>query len=278
MISSSSSIAPSPDPMDEALYKKVLNEGSISELNKACADAERFSLDLRLRELRHRLMLIAPVPQPFDVVLANAKALMACRSPNGAQVVLSRFSPASGNQRRVWLLLMWEAANASLDHQKASLSLRRLVDGNLVDLDKEQLPVAYREGGVPFNRPGLDVLAEHETSLGRKALAVEALLAGRTSGIVGKRRLALLVNLTKSLGAHQSSPLLVKGLEQMISDQAWELAEGVLRLKLELGIDEGMDVALERKYLDLLSSGNANRELIWQSLREEINDEGKSGF
>ncbi|HGY5538474.1 MAG TPA: hypothetical protein ACN46J_06170, partial [Prochlorococcus sp.] len=99
--------APVKEPMAEVVYRQVLLEGAMPDLTAACADAALFGMDLRLQELRDRLMVIAPAPQPFDVVIANARALMVCKAPDSTQTVLSRFGPAPGQQRRDWLLLSW---------------------------------------------------------------------------------------------------------------------------------------------------------------------------
>ena len=114
-----------PLPMGEVAYQMALLEGGIPELQLACADAARFNLKSRLQELRDRLMLVAPAPQPFPVVMANARALLTCKAPASAQVVLNRFGPGPGQQRRQWLLLDWRAASASLDHRRAALGESR---------------------------------------------------------------------------------------------------------------------------------------------------------
>ena len=67
-------------PMSLKAFETVLQEGDIPQLSAACADADRFGLQERLRLLRDRLMLVAPSPQPLAVVMANARALMACKA------------------------------------------------------------------------------------------------------------------------------------------------------------------------------------------------------
>ena len=93
-------------PMSLEAFEMVLQEGDIPQLSEACADADRFGLQERLRLLRDRLMLVAPSPQPFAVVMANARALLACKAPDSTQIVLSRYGPGPGSQRREWLLLV----------------------------------------------------------------------------------------------------------------------------------------------------------------------------
>ena len=109
----SAPVQPPPMSMSPETFEMVLENGGISELSMACADADTFGMPERLRLLRDRLMLVAPTPQPFDVVMANARALMVCKAPDSTQIVLSRFGPAPGSQRRAWLLLSWRAASAA---------------------------------------------------------------------------------------------------------------------------------------------------------------------
>ena len=77
-------------------FEAVLLEGNIPALQLACADAAQFGLEERLRLLRNRLLVVAPAPQPFEVVMANARALMQCKAPDSVPVVLSRYGPAPG--------------------------------------------------------------------------------------------------------------------------------------------------------------------------------------
>ena len=76
----------------------------------------------------------------LELVQANAEALMSCGAPEAAAVVLNRYLPRVGDERRQWLLLRWRAAAAALDHRQAALALRRLVDGNLKALDAPLFP------------------------------------------------------------------------------------------------------------------------------------------
>lgn len=261
--------APVKEPMAEVVYRQVLLEGAMPDLTAACADAALFGMDLRLQELRDRLMVIAPAPQPFDVVIANARALMVCKAPDSTQTVLSRFGPAPGQQRRDWLLLSWQAANAALDHARASLALRRLANGNLTVLDFEPLTVGYGEDGLPLTRSALDLLAEHELSLGRSGEAAIVLLAGRTRGALGARRLALAAELLQDLGNDQHSTLLESALDQAAVDQSWGLAEDLLRLQLKLDLEAGGDGSRPRRRLERLATRLDDRYTLWQLIRED---------
>jgi hypothetical protein len=241
-------------PMSEEAFEKVLEQGGINQLSAACADSDRFGLQERLRLLRDRLMLVAPSPQPFAVVMANARALMVCRAPDSTQIVLSRFGPGPGWQRRQWLLLSWQAASAALDQDRAVLALRRLADGDLTRLDAERLVVGQSDDGLPLTRSALDLLANHEIAAGRPEEAVTVLLAGRTPGVVASRRLGLVAELLAPLDPERGDLLLEAALDQAAAEQAWGLAEELLRLQLRLALQQGGDADRPRERLRRLAS------------------------
>ncbi len=241
-------------PMTPEAFELVLEQGGIEQLSMACADADLFNLQERLRLLRDRLMLVAPSPQPFAVVMANARALMVCKAPDSTQTVLSRFGPAPGSQRRQWLLLSWQAASAALDQDRAVLALRRLADGDLTRLDGEMLVVGQSDDGLPLTRSALDVLAQHELAAGRPEDAVTVLLAGRTPGVVAARRLGLVAELLAPLDSHRSTVLLESALDQAAVEQAWGLAEELLRLQLRLALQHGGDTDRPRERLRRLAT------------------------
>jgi hypothetical protein len=241
-------------PMSQKAFETVLKDGGIPQLSAACVDADRFGLQERLRLLRDRLMLVAPAPQPFAVVMANARALMACKAPDSTQIVLSRFGPGPGSARREWLLLSWQAASAALDQDRAVLALRRLADGDLTRLDPEMLIVGYSDDGLPLTRSALDLLANHELAAGRPEEAVTVLLAGRTPGVVASRRLGQVAELLAPLDPDRSDLLLESALDQAAAEQAWGLAEDLLRLQLRLALQQGGDADRPRERLRRLAS------------------------
>ena len=263
------SIPASDQPISELIYQKALLDADIAELTDVCADAARFGLDQRMRELRDRLMLVAPSPQPFEVVVANAQALMVCKAPVSAQSVLSRFGPAKGKQRRQWLLLSWQAASAALDHAGASLALRRLADGNLTALDRERLPVAEGSDGSVLTRSALDVLVEHERSMGHVDAAISVLLASRVTGAAGAARLGLAADLLADMGLDQSTPLLESALDQAAADEAWGLAIELLRLQLKLELASGGEGTRPRQRLRRLASRVDDRYSLLELLRKD---------
>ena len=226
-------------PMAQEAFETVLVEGGLRELTLACEDSARFGANERLQLLRDRLMLVAPAPQSFEVVMANARGLMSCKAPDSAQVVLSRYGPGPGSQRREWLLLSWQAASAALDQERIILALMRLADGEPGRLDGEQLVVGRDEGGLPSTRSALDLLAEAQIAVGQPEQAVITLLAGRTSGVVAARRLGLAAELLDEMEAERSTSLIEAALDQAAAAQAWNQAEDLLRLQLRLELADG---------------------------------------
>ena len=225
--------------MAPEVFEAVLLEGDIPALQQACADAVQFGLQERLRLLRNRLMEVAPAPQPFEVVMANAQALMQCKAPDSVPVVLARFGPAPGRQRREWLLLSWQAAAAAFDQDRAVLALMRLAEGDRSRLEEERLIVGLDDEGQPQTRSALDLLAEHQIANGQESEAVLTLLAARTPGVAAARRLGLASELLGALEPERSGPLLEAALDQAAAVQAWNLAEDLLRLQLALELENG---------------------------------------
>ena len=225
--------------MAPEVFEAVLLEGDIPALQQACADAVQFGLEERLRLLRNRLMEVAPAPQPFEVVMANAQALMQCKAPDSVPVVLARFGPAPGRQRREWLLLSWQAAAAAFDQDRAVLALMRLAEGDRSRLEEERLIVGLDDEGQPQTRSALDLLAEHQIANGQESEAVLTLLAARTPGVAAARRLGLASELLGALEPERSGPLLEAALDQAAAAQAWNLAEDLLRLQLALELENG---------------------------------------
>ena len=141
-----------PQPMAEERFQQWLLRSDLQQLERGCNDP----LIGRQQEIRDRLLVLHPAPDSFELVVANATALLTCGSPDSAARVLNRISPAVGEERRRWLRLRWQAAAAGLDHREAALALRRLVNGDLIALASLELG---------DGRLGLDQLAEHELSL-----------------------------------------------------------------------------------------------------------------
>ena len=136
-----------PPVMTQAVFEQLLLSRDVAELQQGCRVALTDGLDERLQLIRDRLLAVDPRHQSLDQVFATARALMVCRSPDSAIVVLNRWSPSAGEGRRRWLLMAWQAADAALDHSRAALMLRRLVNGDLEALEREEL-VEAGDGGA----------------------------------------------------------------------------------------------------------------------------------
>ena len=241
-------------PMPKEAFEIVLIEGGLADLKLACEQSASFGANERLQLLRDRLMLVAPAPQTFDVVMANARALMSCKAPDSAQVVLSRYGPGPGPRRREWLLLSWQAASAALDQERIVLALMRLAQGDLARLDAEQLVVGVDGEGLPSTRSALDLLAEAQIASGQSEQAVITLLAGRTPGVIAARRLGRAAELLDLMEFERSTALIEAALDQAATEQAWNHAEDLLRLQLRQEIARGGSGERPRERLRRLAS------------------------
>ena len=256
-------------PMAAEEYQQVLLEGDVVQLGDACSDAARFGLGGRLKELRDRLMVVAPAPQPFAVVMANTRALLACKAPGSARRVLSRFGPGTDAQRREWLVLSWRIAAAARDHEAAVLALRRLAAGDLARLASVRLELGHDANGIPVTRSALDQLADHEAALNRLDRAAAVALSARSSGLEGARRLAQAARWLESLGQNDATTILETALDQAAVAQAWSLAEELLNIQLRLERKAGGDGARPRQRLERLASRVDDRYTLWQLLQDD---------
>lgn len=257
------------EPIAEVHYLRMLQSDDLAQLQQACRDAARFGLKQRLQDLRDRLMLVAPAPQPFVVVTANTRALLACKAPESAQRVLSRYGPGSGLERQQWLVLSWRAAAAALDHQRAILALRRLAEGDLSRLERVQLPLVETATGLTITRLALDQLAEHEAAAGRIDRAAAVALSAPSFGREGAARLARAALWLEELGQNDATNLLETALDQAAAAEAWSLAEDLLRIQLRLERKAGGDGARPRARLERLATRLDDRYTLWQLIRED---------
>ena len=247
--------APDPQVMSEERFQTVLVEMDVSAAEQACLDPLIADTDRRRQDLRDRLLALHPVIDSLDLVLENAEALMSCGAPEAAAVVLNRYSPRAGDERRRWLLLRWRAAAAALDHRQAALALRRLVVGNLTALNAPLLP-----GQVN----GLDQLALHEAAQGRNAVAVEVQLMADLSGVQGARRMARAVQWLDADQFEQADQLLETALDQAAAAEAWGLAMELLRQQLQLQLAAGGDGARPRQRMERLATVLDDRYALQQ--------------
>ena len=247
--------APDPQVMSEERFQTVLVEMDVAAAEQACLDPLIADTDRRRQDLRDRLLALHPVIDSLDLVLENAEALMSCGAPEAAAVVLNRYSPRAGDERRRWLLLRWRAAAAALDHRQAALALRRLVVGNLTALNAPLLP-----GQVN----GLDQLALHEAAQGRNAVAVEVQLMADLSGVQGARRMARAAQWLDADQFEQADQLLETALDQAAAAEAWGLAMDLLRQQLQLQLAAGGDGARPRQRMQRLAAVLDDRYALQQ--------------
>jgi len=256
-------------PMAAEEYQQVLREGDVVQLGDACSDAARFGLGGRLKELRDRLMVVAPAPQPFAVVMANTRALLACKAPGSARRVLSRFGPGTDAQRQEWLVLSWRTAAAARDHEAAVLALRRLAAGDPARLASVRLDLGPDANGIAVTRSALDQLADHEAALNRIDRAAAVALSARSSGVEGARRLAQAARWLESLGQNDATTILETALDQAAAAQAWSLAEDLLNIQLRMERKAGGDGDRPRQRLERLASRVDDRYTLWQLLQDD---------
>ena len=235
-----------PQPMAEERFQQWLLESDLQQLERGCTDP----LIGRQQEIRDRLLVLHPAPDSFELVVANATALLTCGSPDSAARVLNRISPAVGEERRRWLRLRWQAAAAGLDHREAALALRRLVNGDLIALASLELG---------DGRLGLDQLAEHEAALGRQQEAAAVLLLAPNT-----QRLAQAAEWLEGADAAAADQLLEQALDQAAADQAWGLAVELLELQLRLQLAAGGDGARPRQRLQRLAAQLDDRYSLWR--------------
>ena len=247
--------APDPQVMREERFQMLLADVDVAAAEQACLDPLIAGSDRRLQALRDQLLALHPVIDSLELVLANAEALLSCGAPEAAAVVLNRYIPLAGDERRQWLLLRWRAAAAALDHHQAALALRRLVAGDLSALDAPLLP---GEGN------GLDQLALHEAAQGRDAVAVDVLLMGDLAGEQGAKRLARAAQWLDEERFEQADQLLETALDQAAAAEAWGLAMEVLRQQLQLQLAAGGDGARPRQRMLRLASVLEDRYALQQ--------------
>ena len=257
------SAAPDPQVMREERFQTLLAGMDVAAAEQACLDPRIATSDRRRQALRDRLLALHPVMDSLDLVLANAEALMSCGAPESAAVVLNRYSPWAGEERRQWLLLRWRAAAAALDHRQAALALRRLVAGDLTALDAPLLPGQAN---------GLDQLALHEAAQGRETVAVAVQLQGDLTGVAGARRLARAAQWLDADQFEQADQLLETALDQAAAAEAWGLAMELLRQQLQLHLAAGGEGERPRQRMERLAAVLDDRYALQQLHPEKAPD------
>jgi len=258
-----------PGSTPETQFQQELLTGDLPTLNRACAEAVRFDFTTRLRLLQERLLAIAPAPQPLPVVLVNANALLSCKAPDAALIVLNRFSPQQGQERQQWLVQRWRAAYAGLHHQLAAESLELLAAGGLASLETIALPLQLRETGTLATRPALDMYADHLEVLGRRQEAAAALLAGQMPGQLAAERLQRAVALFEALPLEQRDALIERALDQAAAAQAWGVALALLEDQRRLMEQAGGSSERANGRLLVLSQRVDDAYSEWQLRRQD---------
>ena len=245
---------PLPLLLSLATTAAVESSADTAALQQAC-QAARQQGDVAQQELlRDQLLDGSRRPDSLASVLASARALIDCGSPDSAFRVLSRYGPSQG-ERRDWLLLRWEAAAAALDHPRAALALRRLVNGDIQALEEEILA---------GQRNGLDQLAYHEAASEEPLAAATVLLQGRAGGRQGAERLGRAAQYLADVDPAQADQLLEQALEQASEAQALGQAVALLQLQLRLQLAAGGDGARPRERLMRLTARLDDRVGRWQ--------------
>jgi hypothetical protein len=262
------SAPPVPGSMPEAQFQELL-KGDLPALNLACVEADAFGFTKRLQLLQARLLVIAPAPQPFQTVLVNANALLSCRAPDAALIVLNRFSPQPGVERDQWLVQRWRAAQAGLHHALAVETLEQLAKGNPASLETLALPLKLRDDGSIATRPGLDVYVDHLLVLGRRSDAAAALLAGQMPGKPMAERLKQAVALLNQMPLQERDQLLERALDQAAAAEAWGLALELLEQQRALLVAEGAEAGRPRERLERLSQRVDDAYSAWQLARQD---------
>ena len=232
------------DPLPPAAFQRLLRQGSLEAIDQACQQVIAADRLDRLRQLRDRLLLIHPPPQPLPVVLANAEVLLRCRQPTAALTVLDRYGPAGGAERLQWLLLQWRAAQAALDHRRAAWALARLTAARPERLEALQLPVQLREDGSVVSRPAIELLADHLQGRGFPVAAAQLLLASQESGLAGAQRRLAAIRLLQDLPVAEREALLELALDRAAAAGAWGLAAELLDAQAALPSERARQRAL----------------------------------
>ena len=263
------SAPPVPGSMPEAQFQELLVKGDLPALNLACLEADGFGFTKRQQLLQARLLAMAPAPQPFQTVLVNANALLSCRAPDAALIVLNRYSPEPGVERDQWLVQRWRAAQAGLHHGLAVETLEELAKGNPATLETLALPLKLRDDGSIATRPGLDVYVDHLLVLGRRTDAATALLAGQMPGKPMAERLKQAVALLNQMPLQERDQLLERALDQAAAAEAWGLAIELLAQQRALLVAEGVEATRPRERLERLSQRVDDAYSAWQLARQD---------
>lgn len=217
---------------------------------ESCAAAVRAGDLAEARRQRQLLQAGLQPPVGLEPVLQAAQALLACAAPGAALDVLARISPAPGAERRRWLLLQWQAAQAGLHHDRAAQALQALAGDDLQALENLLLPLDGAAQGTAgqAGRPAIDLLADHLESLGQNRLAAVVLLSSRQPGAATAARWGRAAQLASSLPQSERDGIVERALELAAASEAWGLVAELLDQQLAAGVTDPTTArALERR-------------------------------
>ncbi len=224
-------------------FEELLQKGDRQQLQAGCAEALAVGLDDRLRLLRPRLLELNAENHSLAVVFADAKALLACKAPEAALQVLNRVSPAAGEQREEWFLLQWQAANAALNHRRASLALRRFSQGSPQALAGQLLPLGIGQE-LPVQRTALELQINQLEAIGALPEAVSLLLQPNPLPAVNASRRLEAARLLTQLGEpERAEELIPAGLNQSALGAAWGVSVELLSQQRALQLASGNSAA-----------------------------------
>lgn len=224
-------------------FEELLQKGDRQQLQAGCAEALSVGLNDRLRLLRPRLLELNAHNHSLAVVFADAKALLACKAPEAALQVLNRVSPAAGEQREEWFLLQWQAANAALNHHRASLALGRFSQGSPQALAGKLLPLGTAQE-LPVQRTALELQIKQLEAIGALPEAVSLLLQPNPLPAVNASRRLEAARLLTQLGEpERAEELIPAGLNQSALGAAWGVSVELLSQQRALQLASGNSAA-----------------------------------
>ncbi len=254
-------------------YKQKPFQEVFKNIRNRCNEALNSSSENSLIELSGELIAYQSNNLLFELEMQRAHTLVICKAPKKAQKILQGILPETDSQKREWALLSWQASNASMDHQNASLALRSLSAGVLQNLDQEEITVGYRSDGSSLTRSALDLLAEHERLNGRCEAAAKVLLAGRRSGALGAVRMSRASQCLEGLNVERRRDLLELALYEANADKAWWLVGDILRLRIMLDLASGGDAKVLKQDLEKYAKQLDDRYTQWELIRSDIRRE-----
>ena len=223
-----------PQPMAEERFQQWLLESDLQQLELGCGDPLIGASSGRRQQIRDRLLVLHPAPQSFELVMANASALLTCGSTVRRGFSIGSAQRGGGAPPAALALAGGCAGSPRSGHPQ------RLVNGDLI---------ALADLDLGDGRLGLDQLALHQAALGRQDEAVALPLLAPNP-----QRLAQAAEWLANRDAEAADQLLEQALDQAAAAQAWGLAVELLELQLKLQLAAGGDGARPQQRLQRLAA------------------------